>query len=339
MADKVLVTGGSGFLGAHCIIQALNAGYEVRTTIRSPEREAEVRAMVTAAGIEAGERLTFGVADLTRDDGWAHAVAGCAFVLHVASPFPQGEPAHEDELIVPAREGALRVLTAARDAGVRRTILTSSFAAVGYGYPEKDRRFTETDWTRVDAPIAPYIKSKAVAERAAWDFMTREGGAMEFTVLNPVGIFGPAPGPNLSGSIAIIRQMLSGGMKALPNIAFGVVDVRDVAALHILAMTHPAASGQRFIATAGTMSLREVAATLKAHLGADAAKVSTRPVADWIVRLAAVFDPKVRGAVRDLSVVRRADSAKAERLLGWTPKPKEDAILASGRSLIGLGLV
>jgi len=256
MADTVLVTGGSGFLAAHCVIQALNAGHEVRTTIRSPAREAEVRAMVAAAGIDAGDRLRFAIADLTRDDGWADAVADCAFVLHVASPFPQGEPADEDKLIVPARDGALRVLKAAREAGVRRTVLTSSFAAVGYGYPEKDRRFTEADWTQVDAPIAPYIKSKAVAERAAWDFMAREGGDMEFTALNPVGIFGPAPGPDLSGSIAIIRQMLSGKMKAVPNITFGVVDVRDVAALHLLAMMHPAARGERFIATAGTMSLR-----------------------------------------------------------------------------------
>ncbi len=339
MPDRVLVTGGSGFLATHCIIRALEAGYDLRTTIRSPGREAEVRAMVAAAGIDAGNRLDFVLADLTHDNGWDIAAADCTYVLHVASPFPAGEPVHEDALIVPARDGALRVLKAARNAGVRRTVLTSSFAAVGYGYPEKDRRFTEVDWTRTEAPIAPYIKSKAVAERAAWDFVAREGGGMELTVLNPVGIFGPAPGADLSGSIAIIRQMMAGDMKAVPNISFGVVDVRDVAALHARAMTHPAAAGERFIATAGTLSLREVAHILKTHLGSAADKVSTRPVADWMVRLAAIFDPKVRGAVRDLSVVRRADSAKAERLLDWTPRPMAEAIVASGESLIRLGLV
>src|ERR1700756_3436153 len=191
MSDElVLVTGGSGFIGAHCILQLLQAGYRVRTTVRSLHREADVRAMLKVGGIDAGDRLTFIAADLLKDEGWPEAVASCSYVLHVASPFPPSVPKDENELIVPARDGTLRVLRAARDAGVRRVVLTSSFAAIGYGHPPQDAPFDETTWTDPNGDdVLPYVKSKALAERAAWDFIAKEGGSLELSVVNPVGVF------------------------------------------------------------------------------------------------------------------------------------------------------
>ena len=189
--STVLVTGGSGFIGSHCIIQLLEAGHTVRTTVRNLRREAEVRGMLEAGGARPGEALSFFAADLTGDGGWAEAVAGCDYVLHVASPFPADTPKDENDLIVPAREGALRVLRAARDAGVKRVVLTSSYAAIGYGHPERAKPFDETDWTDITTDgIGAYVKSKAIAEKAAWDFIEREGGALELSVVNPVAVLG-----------------------------------------------------------------------------------------------------------------------------------------------------
>ena len=243
MPETVLVTGGSGFLGLHTILQLLDRGYRVRTTVRSPAGEAQVREI-------AGDGIEFFAADLLADDGWAAAADGADFVLHVASPFPGVAPDHEDDLIIPAREGTLRVLRAARDAGVQRTVVTSSFAAVGYGRRELgDHVFTEEDWTDPSADIGAYIKSKAIAERAAWDFAR---GEMELAVVNPVGIFGPVLGPDRSASIGLISALLGGAMAGgMPRLAFSVVDVRDAADLHLRAMTDPAAAGERFIAAAG----------------------------------------------------------------------------------------
>src|ERR1035437_2594111 len=230
--ELVLVTGGTGFIAAHCILQLVNAGYRVRTTVRSLKRESDGRATVKAGGAEPGDALTFATADLLSDEGWPEAVAGCGFVLHVASPFPPGVPRHEDDLIVPAREGALRVLRAARDAGIKRVVLTSSFAAIGYGRMQTGRTFTEQDWTDPNSNVGAYVKSKTLAERAAWDFMAREGGALELSVVNPVGVFGPVLGPDLSSSVALVKQALDGAMKRAPRIFFNIVDVHDVADLH-----------------------------------------------------------------------------------------------------------
>src|SRR6476661_7698297 len=244
MPDQlVLVTGGSGFIGAHCIRRLHEDGYRVRTTVRSLAREAEVRQM-------AGEGpLEFAEADLTDDAGWAEAVAGCDFVLHVASPFPLGQPKHEDELIVPARDGALRVLRAARDAGVRRVVLTSSFAAIGYGHDEGDAVADETRWTDVDGPgVSAYAKSKTLAERAAWDFVRAEGGSLELATVNPVAVLGPLLGPDPSTSIELVKRLIDGSMPGTPKVAFGIVDVRDVADLHVRAMAAPEAAGERFLA-------------------------------------------------------------------------------------------
>ena len=253
MSDKtVLVTGGSGFIGMRCIMQLGEAGYRVRTTVRSLSRETEVREALKQGGSELGERLSFVAADLLRDEGWEKAVEGCEYVLHVASPFPLGVPKHEDELIVPARDGALRVLKAARGAHVKRVVLTSSFAAIGYGSQDTSRAFTEDDWTDPDErTIGAYVKSKTIAERAAWDFIKQEGEGLELAVVNPVGVFGPLLGPDYSTSIEIVRRLLDGAVPGIPRLSFGIVDVRDVADLHLRAMTRAEASGERFLAVAG----------------------------------------------------------------------------------------
>ena len=336
----VLVTGGSGFIGGHCILQCLAAGHHVRTTVRSLAREPEVRALLRNAGADGNDRLSFAAADLERDAGWPEAVAGCDFVLHVASPFPLGVPKHEDELIVPARDGALRVLKAARAAGVRRVVLTSSFAAVGYGQKERCAPFDETSWTDVNGPgVSAYAKSKTLAERAAWDFVAKEG-RLELAVVNPVGVFGPVLGPDMSTSVAGIKRLMDGAAPGLPRIRFGVVDVRDVADLHLKAMTDQRAEGERFLAVSGKfMSMREMALTLKARMGEAARRVPTRELPDWLLRIAALANSSIRQIVPELGRTKSATSEKARRLLGWAPRSREDALVATAESLIRLGLL
>ena len=241
--------------------------------LRDLRREAAVRAMLSAAGVDAGDRLRFVAADLTGDAGWAEAARDCAFVLHVASPFPAGIPKHEDELIVPARAGAVRVLRASRDAGVRRVVLTSSFAAVGYGHPEQQAAFDESTWTDLSgSDVSAYVKSKTLAERAAWDFIGREGGGLELAVVNPVGVFGPVMGADYATSILLVQKLMDGALPGSPDLRFGVVDVRDVVDLHLRAMRDPAANGERFLAVAGDfMRVRDMALVLKQRMG-DAAR-------------------------------------------------------------------
>ena len=339
--STVLVTGGSGFIGAHTILQLLAGGHQVRTTVRSLKREGDVRAMLKVGGVEAGNRLSFIAADLEKDAGWREAVAGCEYVLHVASPLPPSVPKNEDELIVPAREGTLRVLRASRDAGVKRVVLTSSFAAIGYGYKSRTAPFNETDWTHLDGEVvAPYQKSKTLAERAAWDFMAKEGGALELSVVNPVGVFGPVLGPDYSASILIVQRMLDGALPGAPQLHFGVVDVRDVADLHIRAMTHPAAKGERFLAVAGDfMSMLDIAKVLKARMGAAGKKAPTRELPNWLVRLAALRDPAIKVILPELGKMKNASNEKARRLLGWAPRSNEEAIVATAESLVRLGLL
>ena len=339
--ELVLVTGGSGFIATHCMLQLLAAGYRVRTTVRSLAREADVRATLKAAGADVGDRLAFFAADLMADAGWAEAAVGCDFVLHVASPFPVNVPKHEDELIVPAREGALRVLRAARGAGVKRVVQTSSFAAIGYGHPEVARPFTEHDWTAPEGGgVTAYAKSKTLAERAAWDFMAREGGDMELAVVNPVGVFGPALGADFSTSIEIIKRMMDGALPALPRVTFGVVDVRDVADLHLRAMTDPAAAGERFLAVAGEfVSMRDIGLILKNRMGSAGRRVPTRELPDWLLRIVALFDPSVGQIVPELGKRKTATNDKARRVLGWSPRSTEDAIVATAEILVRLGLL
>ena len=339
--SQVLVTGGSGFIGAHCILQLLAAGHTVRTSVRNLKREADVRAMLAVGGANPGDQLSFVAADLESDAGWADAVAGCEYVLHVASPFPASLPKDENELIIPARDGALRVLKASRDAGVKRVVLTSSFAAIGYGQKPQKTPFTEENWTNPNGDdVRPYTKSKTIAERAAWDFIKNEGGTLELSVVNPVGVFGPVLGPDYSTSILLVQRLMDGAMPGCPRLYFGVVDVRDIADLHLRAMTNPAAKGERFLGVSGDfMSIVEIARTLKTRLGDAAKRVPAAQIPDFVVRLASMRDPAVKQIVPELGKYKNGSNEKARRVLGWQPRSREDAIVATAESMIQLGLL
>ncbi|HTW46472.1 MAG TPA: aldehyde reductase [Acidobacteriaceae bacterium] len=339
--STVLVSGGSGFIGSHCILQLLAAGHQVRTTVRSLAREADIRAMLRQGGAEPGSRLVLFATDLLSDDGWTEAVAGCDYVLHVASPLPPTVPKDENEIIAPAREGTLRVLRAARDAGVRRVVLTSSFAAIGYGHPTQAAPFDETLWTDPAAEdILPYVKSKTLAEGAAWQFIAHEGGSLELTAINPVGVFGPVLGSDYSASILLVQRLMDGALPGCPRLWFGIVDVRDVADLHLRAMTHPAARGERFLAVSGDfLRIVEIAKILRDRLGDAASRVPTREIPDFLVRLAALRDPPVRQILPELGKKKNATSAKAQSVLGWSPRSAADTLAATGESLLRLGLL
>ena len=339
--ELVLVTGGSGFIGAQCILHLLEAGYRVRTTVRTLKREPAVRALLKAGGAEPGFALDFFAANLKRDAGWPDAVAGCDFVLHVASPFPLRMPDNEDDLIVPAREGALRVLRASRDAGVKRVVLTSSFAAIGYGHTNPDRLFTEETWSNPSGPgVNAYAKSKTLAEYAAWQFMEHEGGELELAVVNPVGVFGPVLGPDLSTSIELVKRLMDGALPGCPHLSYGVVDVRDVADLHLRAMIDPAAKGERFLAVGdGSVTVKQMALALKQCMGDAARHVPTWEIPDWLVRFVAVFDKSIAQIVPELGHVKRISNEKARKVLGWTPRSNEEAIVATAESLLRLGLL
>jgi nucleoside-diphosphate-sugar epimerase len=339
--ELVLVTGGSGFIAGHCILQLLEQGYRVRTTVRSVARESAVRDILTDAGMKHGENLSFVAADLLGDTGWPEAAAGVDFVLHVASPVQPGHVDNEDDLIIPAREGALRVLRAARDAGVKRVVLTSAFHAVSWGHPHDNHVFTEDDWTILDGPgVDAYGKSKTLAERAAWDFVANEGGALELATILPVAVMGEVMGKDIAGSNHIIQSMLTGAMPAFPDIYIPVVDVRDVASAHILALTTPEAAGQRFLISSGpVLAMAQIGGILKAALGGSATKVPTRRLPNVVIRLGSIFRPEFRGAVADLGYKKQMSNAKARRVLGWQPHDEKDAIVSAGESMVRKGLV
>lgn len=337
--ELVLVTGGSGFIAQHCILTLLRAGYRVRTTLRSLSREAEVLSNLRTGGAEPGDRLSFIAADLTADDGWAEAAAGCAYVIHGASPTPSGDQVHEEDWVKPAVDGNLRVLRAALDARVKRVVLTSAFGAIGVGHKPRSRPFDETDWSDLNGHVAPYQRSKTLAERASWDFIARAGGGLELATVNPTTVLGPALGPDYSHSIRLIKNLLNGQL-GCPKINTCVVDVRDVADLHLRAMTDPAAKGERFLAASGeSLWMVEIARLLKQRLGKSASKVSTRVLPNWFVRVVALFNPAMKGIVPHLGVNMNASGEKARHLLGWAPRSREEAIVATAESLIRLGLV
>jgi len=313
---KVLVTGGSGFVGIHTVLQLLEQGYSVNTTLRSMSKKDIVMSALKEGGITDFSRLSFYEAELTSDGGWGEAVKDCVYVLHVASPFPAKDPKDESELIIPARDGALRVLSAAKNANVKRVVLTSSFAAVGYSNNIDGHIFTEEDWTDVNIPLPAYIKSKTIAERAAWDFVEKQGKGMELTVINPVGIFGPVLGGITSASLDIaIVGILNGTTNQSGNFTMGVVDVRDVADIHIKAMISPVAAGQRFLANAdGVMSFYDVAELMKLARGSISVNIARmEPISD--------------------KYYRTMSNQKARTLLNWQPRSREEAILASVDSL------
>jgi nucleoside-diphosphate-sugar epimerase len=346
-ASPILVTGGSGFVGSHLIFELLKRGYTVRTTVRNLSREAEVRKGLEEAGVDTS-KLSFYAADLSSDDGWKAAIEGTAFVHHVASPFPLELPKHEDELIIPARDGALRVLRAARDAGVKRVILTSSFAAVGYGYPisYKDT-FTEKDWSITDGSsgvkIPPYPKSKTVAERAAWDFMEKEGGELELSVVNPVAVFGPMLTKDVGTSNEIIKKLMDGSVPGCPQLSFGACDVRDIADLHIRAQNDPKAKGERFLGMNnkedGYVSMLDLARIIKSKRPDNAKKVPTRQLPNWLLKGIAMFDPSIRQIIPELGKSESISNEKAKEVLGWKPRSTEESVVDTVDSLVKHGLL
>ena len=342
MADRetVLVTGGSGYVASFCIAQLLNEGLRVRTTVRSLAREAEVRSAVGRLA-DAGERLSFFTADLNGDAGWREACDGCTAVLHVASPLPSSNPKSDDELVRPARDGALRVLAAARDAGVKRVVMTSSTAAVTYGYGTRSTPYTEADWSdpadRSDS--SAYERSKMIAERAAWEWHAREGGALELVTICPGAVIGPVLGRDFSASIDIVKKLIDGSLPGLPQFGWPLVDVRDIADLHVRAMRSPAAPGQRFIGAGQFYWMADIARVLRERLPEVARKVPKLQLPNWLVKLSSRFDPIVRDRLFELDKERPVSSDKAIRELGWSPRGNDDAIIDTAKSLIGQGIV
>ncbi|MEV2193476.1 aldehyde reductase [Streptomyces phaeochromogenes] len=339
--QRVLVTGGSGFIAGHCILRLLEQGYLVRTTVRSLEREPAVRAALTDVGTTRGERLSFVAADLRSDAGWADAVSGCDVVLHVASPVHTGKVKNEQDVIGPAREGTLRVLRAARAAGVKRVVMTSAFHAVGFGHKHTDRTFTEDDWSVLDGPgVDAYGKSKILAERDAWDFAATRGGAMELVAMLPVAVMGPVLGTQVSGAGHIVQRSLNGDMPGYPNMWVPIVDVRDVAQAHVAAMTSPAAAGQRILLAGGpALSMHQIGSILRSHLGDAAHRVPTRTIPNTVVRLAAVFSAEFRPVAADLDYVKKVSDDRARRVLDWQPRSPEEAIVSSARSMLAKNLI
>ena len=332
----VLVTGGGGFIAGHIILQLLEQGYLVRTTVRSLAREPAIRDTLTDAGMVRGENLSFVVADLLSDAGWREAVADVDFVLHVASPVQPGRVENEDDLIVPAREGTLRVLSAARDAGVKRVVVTSAFHAVSWGHPHDDHVFTEQDWTVLVGPgVDAYGKSKTLSERAAWEYIAAEGDGMQLTTMLPVAVMGPIMGGDISGSNHIVQSMLEGRMPALPSLYIPVVDVRDVASAHLLAMRSADAAGERFLLSNGAaLSLSEIAGAIRSAVGDAASRVPTRHIPNVVVRLGALINPAFRSMVPDLGYSKKTSNEKARRVLGWTPRDSREAITAAAKSMV-----
>jgi nucleoside-diphosphate-sugar epimerase len=334
----VLVTGGSGYLAGWCVIGLIERGYRVRTTVRSPAREPEVHATV-ASQVDPAHHLTIHQADLTSDEHWDNVIEGCDYVLHVASPFPPKQPSDPDELIVPAREGTLRVLGKALDHGVKRVVVTSSIAAVRLARGAERKTLTEEDWTDPDEPgLTPYVRSKTIAERAAWDLVEQRGDEDRLAVVNPGAIIGPVLNDDTSYSLEAIQRLLK-GMPGVPRLGFSFVDVRDVADLEIRAMTAPDAGGQRFIAVTKFLWFEDAAEILRNRLGAAASKVPKRRIPDFVVRGMALFDGGIRSVVSGLGKRTELSSEKARSSLGWSPRPIEDTIAETGESLIQHGVV
>jgi nucleoside-diphosphate-sugar epimerase len=337
--ETVLVSGGSGYIGGWCIVSLLQRGYTVRTTIRDLSREAAVRAAIAGA-VDPKDRLTFYAANLTSDAGWDAAAEGADYMLHVASPLGVPEPRDPFDLIIPARDGALRALKAAAKGGVKRVVMTSSVAAASPPGASTDGTTDETVWTNPDEPgVGAYPRSKVIAERAAWDFVAASGGAMTLATVNPALVLGPVLSGDFSDSVQVIQRLLSGKVPGVPRLGFNIVDVRDVADLHIRAMTTPEAAGERFIAAGDFAWMADMATLLRARLGAAAAKVPTGKAPDFLLRLVALFDRDLKSVTPSLGRRREFSSAKAARILDWRPRPIDETILDCARSLIAAGVV
>ncbi len=339
-SERVLVTGGSGYIASFCIAQLLCGSTQVRTTVRSLTREAEVRAAIGKV-VKADHRLEVVVTDLNADAGWREACSGCSGVLHVASPIPSRNPRDDDELVRPARDGALRVLKAAREAGVRRVVMTSSTAAVTYGHGGRSQPFTEADWSdpgdRTDS--SAYERSKMIAERAAWDWHSREGGALELVTICPGAVLGPVLGGDFSASLDIVKRLIDGSLPGLPHFGWPLADVRDIADLHVRALRAPNAAGQRFIGAGAFYWMEDIARVLRDRVPEVAAKVPKRRLPIWLVRLSSVFDPVVRDRLFELDKERPVSAEKARRELGWAPRSNDEAIAGTAQSLLAEGVV
>lgn len=335
----VLVTGATGFIGMHCIVQLLEQGWRVRGTLRGLRERGEALRRRLSAHVDLHGRLELVEVELTSDTGWDEAVAGCRFVLHVASPLPDTPPDHEEELILPAREGALRALRAAARAGVERVVLTSSAAAVFSGRNDA-RPFTEQDWSSTDRSSA-YARSKTFAERAAWDFVSQqqESGRLELVAINPGVVLGPVLGDTCPTSLELVRRIMAGKVPGCADIALSVVDVRDVAAVHILAMTAAGAAGMRFLCGIEPVAMVMLATILRRHFGARGYRITTRRIPSALVRLYALFDRQTRLIVDELGQRKELDTSRARDLLGWQPRGLEEVVVATGESLIQRGLV
>ena len=340
MPDRVLLTGISGFLGGHVALQLLERGYRVRGSVRNLERAAKVRAMLARHGADIS-RLEFVALDLLADAGWDAAMDGVRFLQHTASPFVAEMPRDRGELVRPAVEGTKRALEAALSAGVERVVLTSSMAAIMYGHdPARTRPFIAADWTDLAGrDVNAYVESKARAERLAWEIMDGAGRHGDLVAINPGGILGPLLEDDPGTSAALIQRLMQGEVPAAPRISFIIVDVRDVAALHVAAMEKPEAGGHRYPTGSGTWDILEIADMLRAGLGADAGRLPRFRIPDWLVRAAALFDPVLRSNLGELGVVKHADTAAAEALLGHPFIPAADAVTATARSLIEYRLV
>ncbi len=336
----VLVTGGSGYIAAFCIADLHGRGFRVRTTIRSLARAADMRARLARLGVAADE-VEVVQADLNADAGWAEAAAGCAYVLHVASPLPVRNPKNDDELVRPARDGTLRVLRAARDAGARRVVVTASVASIAYGHGSRQAAFTEADWSDETnlADTSAYERSKTIAEREARRWMQEQGGALELVTVHPGAVLGPVLGDDFSASIEIVKKLMDGSVPGIPRFGFPLVDVRDIADLHSRAMLADGVAGERFIGAAEFAWMADVARVLKARLGARARKVPTRAIPDVLVRVSAWFDPVIRDRLFELGKSRPVSAAKAREILGWTTRNIEESIVDTATSLLDAKIV
>ncbi|OBT86045.1 hypothetical protein VE02_05524 [Pseudogymnoascus sp. 03VT05] len=346
-STTVLVTGGSGFIGSYVILGLLSEGYTVRTTIRNLSRSANVLTSLKNGGATPASlaRLTFFAASLDKDDGWSEAVHGCTYVQHVASPFPAELPKHEDDLIIPAREGSLRVLKAAAAAGVKRVVLTSSFGAMGYGHAPRAEPFTEEDWTNLDGvvKVTPYMKSKTVAEKAAWAWVESDAnaGKMELVTVAPHMVSGPTLEKDISTSLEVVKRLMDGSIPGCPNLQFSFVDVRDVASLHLLAMTKPEAAGQRFLADGNdpAISMLQIGQIIKKQRPQNAKKVPSIQVPNFVVHILSIFDKPIRQILPDLGKVSQSSNKKARETLGWEPRGTVESIVDTVDSLVKYGVV
>jgi len=333
MAETVLVTGGNGYVAGWCIVELLKRGYVVRSTIRDLSKEPAARSSIGSAADT--RNLTFLAADLTKDDGWDEAVAGCDYALHVASPLGMNNSRNPNDLIIPARDGALRVLRAAVTARVKRVVMTSAANAASPSSYTEDGVTDETLWTDSDDPtLIPYRRSKTLAERAAWEFMKTAECDTTLTTVLPGAVFGPILSRDNLNSVQVIGKLLRREMPGIPRIGLEVVDVRDLVDIHLRAMTTQAAAGERFLATGELMWLSDMAKMLRAKLGASADKVPTRAIPDFIVRLMAIFKPELREITISLGRKNRHTTSKAETLLGWKPRPAHETIIDCAKSLI-----